>query len=111
MFPNFFVPGIINVSFSILKPGGVWINLGPLLYHYSNSETENSIEPTYEDLIAIIKAVGFEILKNEVNVPSKYTQNARSMSQSTYYSIFLVCRKGENRVEVSSNDPDLIEAE
>lgn len=82
------------LPFSILKPGGVWVNLGPLLYHYSGSETENSIEPSYEDLIEIVKASGFEILKNETDVQTKYTQNQRSMYQSIYSSIFLVCRKG-----------------
>lgn len=71
----------------------MWINLGPLLYHYSDSETENSIEPSYEDLVEIIKAVGFEIMINETNVQTKYTQNKRSMYQSAYSSIFLVCRK------------------
>lgn len=53
---------ILFCNFSILKPGGIWINLGPLLYHYSDVEDEGSIEPTYEDLIIIIKALGFEIL-------------------------------------------------
>lgn len=46
----------------ILKPGGIWVNLGPLLYHYSDIQYEGSIEPTYEDLVLIIRAVGFEIL-------------------------------------------------
>ena len=81
------------VPSSILKPGGLWINLGPLLYHYSDSETENSIDPSYEDLVEIIRGVGFEILTNETNVQTKYTQNLRSMYQSIYSSVFLVCRK------------------
>lgn len=49
-------------NFRILKPGGIWVNLGPLLYHYSDVRFEGSIEPTYEDLVLIIRAVGFEIL-------------------------------------------------
>ena len=40
-------------------PGGVWINLGPLLYHYSDIPGENSIEPTYEMVKEIIQDVGF----------------------------------------------------
>lgn len=76
-----------------MKPGGVWINLGPLLYHYADSETENSVEPSFEDLLVIIKTVGFEILTNETDVQTKYTQNKRSMYQSSYSSIFMVCRK------------------
>lgn len=38
------------------------MNLGPLLYHYSDMPNEDSIEPTYEDIILIIKAIGFKIL-------------------------------------------------
>lgn len=52
----------MEVIYSILKPGGIWINLGPLLYHFSDVPNENSIEPTYEDLIVIIRSVGFVIL-------------------------------------------------
>jgi N2227-like protein len=40
-------------------PGGVWINLGPLLYHYADIPGENSIEPTYEMVKEIIQDVGF----------------------------------------------------
>lgn len=97
---------MVSLSCSILKPGGLWVNLGPLLYHYSDSETENSIEPSYEDLMEIIKAVGFEVLTNKTDVLTKYTQNPRSMYQSTYASIFLICRKKntEDAVDnVSSN--------
>jgi N2227-like protein len=39
--------------------GGVWINLGPLLYHYADIPGENSIEPTYEMVKEIIQDVGF----------------------------------------------------
>lgn len=79
----------------------MWVNLGPLLYHYSDSDTENSIEPSYEDLLGIVEAVGFEILTNQTGLPTKYTQNERSMYKSTYSSIFLVCRK--KPVEVAAD--------
>lgn len=47
--------------FSILKPNGVWVNLGPLLYHYSDIMGECSIEPTFEDICHIMTEVGFVI--------------------------------------------------
>merc|ERR1711902_253689 len=34
----------------VLKNGGVWINLGPLLYHFSDVKGEDSIEPYYNTL-------------------------------------------------------------
>lgn len=96
-----------SAYFSILKPGGLWINLGPLLYHFSDHETENSIEPSYEELVDIIKSVGFEILTNETNVKTKYTQNKLSMYHCTYNSIFLVCRKGSpTEVKPSATEDD-----
>lgn len=83
----------VEVIYNILKPGGIWINLGPLLYHFSDVPTENSIEPTYEDLIIIIRSCGFIILKNKTDVTTKYAQNPTSMHQSEYKSIYLVCQK------------------
>lgn len=50
------------VYFRILRPGAIWVNLGPLLYHYSDVSGEGSIEPSYEDLLQIIHGCGFEIL-------------------------------------------------
>lgn len=48
--------------FRILRPGAIWVNLGPLLYHYSDVSGEGSIEPSYEDLLIIIRGCGFQIL-------------------------------------------------
>lgn len=86
----------VEVIHSILKPGGIWINLGPLLYHFSDVPNEQSIEPTYEDLVVIIRSVGFIILKNKTDVLTKYAQNPTSMHQSEYKSIYLVCQKPDN---------------
>ncbi|XP_063835885.1 carnosine N-methyltransferase [Ostrinia nubilalis] len=79
--------------YSILQPGGFWINLGPLLYHYSDMTTENSIEPPYDILLDIIRDVGFDILKEQTGVKTKYAQNPNSMMQHEYDSVFFVCRK------------------
>ncbi|KAJ8872252.1 hypothetical protein PR048_025854 [Dryococelus australis] len=55
------VVAFVETIFKILKPGGVWINLGPLYYHFADMPNENSIEPTYEELREVIKGIGFEI--------------------------------------------------
>ena len=49
----------IETIYNILKPGGVWINLGPLLYHFSDMPTEDSIEPSYAILRDVILGFGF----------------------------------------------------
>lgn len=56
----------IEVIKKILKPGGIWVNLGPLLYHFSDVPQEGSIEPTYEDLLEIIRSLGFIILVSTI---------------------------------------------
>uniref|UniRef100_A0A182RP54 carnosine N-methyltransferase n=1 Tax=Anopheles funestus TaxID=62324 RepID=A0A182RP54_ANOFN len=86
----------VEVIKKILKPGGIWVNLGPLLYHFSDVPGEGSIEPTYEDLLEIIRSLGFIILKSETNVVTTYSQNPSSMHQSHYNSIYLVCQKPYN---------------
>jgi len=51
----------IQRIFKILKPGGLWVNLGPLLYHYSGMANESSVELSYEEVVHIMKQVGFKI--------------------------------------------------
>lgn len=92
--PN--VVQFIETIYDILKPGGLWINLGPLLYHYSEVKNEKSIEPTFKVLCDVIKKVGFEMEKCKTGVKTKYCQNPYSMLQYEYDSVFFVCRKPTN---------------
>lgn len=89
--PN--VVEFIETIYHILKPGGVWINLGPLLYHYSDMKNQQSIEPSFEVLKEVIKKIGFDVEKSKTGVKTKYCQNPKSMLQSEYDSVFFVCRK------------------
>lgn len=59
---NGMIMKLVWFIFRILRPGAIWVNLGPLLYHYSDVSGEGSIEPSYEDLLLIIRGVGFTIL-------------------------------------------------
>lgn len=92
--PN--IAAYVETIWQILKPGGVWINFGPLLYHYADLPTENSIEPSYDFLKQLILSFGFELLREELNQPSHYTHNKRSMLIYQYHSIFFVFRKPDN---------------
>lgn len=44
---------------NLLKPGGLWVNYGPLLYHYADQPNEVSVEFTWEELKHIIVQSGF----------------------------------------------------
>lgn len=52
----------IEKIWNILKPNGYWINFGPLLYHYSDILTEESIELSYEQIKRVIDKVGFSFV-------------------------------------------------
>lgn len=54
----------IEKIYEILKPGGYWINFGPLLYHYSEMVYERSVELSYEQIKNVIEKVGFKYKVN-----------------------------------------------
>lgn len=92
----------VELIYQILKPGGVWINLGPLLYHYSEIKYEKSIEPSYEVLKEVITNVGFRMEKSQTGLKTRYCQNPMSMLQYEYDSVFFVCRKPEEDVLINN---------
>lgn len=50
----------IETISKILKNGGIWINFGPLLYHWAEMSGEFSIELSYETVKKIILDFGFQ---------------------------------------------------
>lgn len=100
------VAEFIDAIYYILKPGGLWINLGPLLYHYSDVKNEKSVEPSFEVVCNAIKSVGFQMLKSQTGVKTKYCQNPNSMLQYEYDSVFFVCRK-PSESELTTNDEEM----
>lgn len=83
----------IEMIHRILKPGGKWINLGPLLYHFSDIPRESSIEPSYDVIRSIIEQIGFEFAREERDWDANYCQNPKSMLQYTYKCVFFTCVK------------------
>ena len=77
----------IETIHDIVKLGGLWINFGPLLYHYTENENEVSIELSWEEIKHIITGFGFEFQKIEF-VKTTYSSNKDSMSQRIYNCIF-----------------------
>ncbi len=82
----------VETIYQILKKGGVWINLGPLLYHYSDMEQEVSIELSWEELKHIIINLGFEI-RNESIKECYYSSDIDSMQKTVYRCIFFTAVK------------------
>ncbi|PQQ05162.1 carnosine N-methyltransferase isoform X1 [Prunus yedoensis var. nudiflora] len=72
----------IEIISRILKDGGVWINMGPLLYHFAEmygQDDEMSIELSLED--------------KEKTIETTYTTNPKSMMQNRYNAAFWTMRK------------------
>ncbi|KAF9484269.1 N2227-domain-containing protein [Pholiota conissans] len=86
----------LRILHRILAPGGVWINLGPLLWHWENNNTNDlSVELDLEEVKALARSVGFEI-SNETTIPTTYTNNAKSMLGYVYNASFWTATKIAN---------------
>ena len=80
-----------------LKPGAVWVNFGPLLYHWADAESylredEMSVEMSLEDVERVASAAGLDVVKKEMR-ESKYTGDKMSMCQTVYECAFIVAVK------------------
>jgi len=77
----------------ILKPGGYWINFGPLLYHYSDLPSELSVELTWEEVKAALPHFGLKVLCEKGGRQSGYCVDERSMQRSYFYCVECTCQK------------------
>ena len=126
---HFFIdtaPNVISYIETVrhcLRPKGIWVNLGPLLWHFESSPTPaerekerheegdghkshkknssegigepGSFELTNEEVLALLQRLGFEILEqSEAPVGlTGYVQDPQSMLQNMYRSTFWVAKK------------------
>ncbi|RDX66829.1 Carnosine N-methyltransferase, partial [Mucuna pruriens] len=91
----------IEIISKLLKNGGVWINLGPLLYHFADmygQDDEMSVELSLEDVKRVALHYGFE-LEKERTIETTYTTNPRSMMQNRYFAAFWTMRKKSAAVQ------------
>lgn len=56
----------IEIIHKILKKGGLWINFGPLSYHWSSYPDSTSIELPYDKLKEVIINYGFEYINESI---------------------------------------------
>ncbi|KAH7253557.1 N2227-like protein-domain-containing protein [Fusarium redolens] len=85
----------------VLKPGGHWVNLGPLLYG-----TGPFVQLTLEEIVQVTEAMGFEYLDTEDScgpltfegrtirsMEAVYGFNDRALTKSAYNAQFWVARR------------------
>ncbi|MCJ1277105.1 hypothetical protein MMC21_004914 [Puttea exsequens] len=97
-----------------LKDGGVWINLGPLLWHFSDRapgehnssriskrmgeapgiEEPGSFELSNEEVLCLVEKLGFGLESQEIrNDGTGYIQNPNCMLQNAYRTSHWIARK------------------
>lgn len=76
----------------VLADGGVWINCGPLLYHFEGAQNELSLELSLEEVMSIVNKFGFHVIEERF-VQSTYATNANSMLKYQYNCSFFVAVK------------------
>jgi carnosine N-methyltransferase len=86
----------VDVIKGALTMGGIWINLGPLQYHFEDHYAELSVEPDLELVLRIIESSGFKIQKSDMR-ETAYAQNPiAGLLKSNYSSCFFVANKWTN---------------
>lgn len=114
--PNFLE--YVNTAWNCLEPGGIWINIGPLLWNIDengpagNDEGDSdgweswgagqerssfagaTLEPTAQEVLKILRAKNFTVEQASDRVgASTYVGNRSSLLQYTYDMAFWVARK------------------
>ena len=58
----------IDIIYNLLTKGGIWINFGPLSYHWSEDEGSISIELPYDKLKEVISNYGFKFINFYIHI-------------------------------------------
>uniref|UniRef100_A0A0W0FG11 carnosine N-methyltransferase n=1 Tax=Moniliophthora roreri TaxID=221103 RepID=A0A0W0FG11_MONRR len=83
----------LRIIHRILAPGGVWINLGPLLWHWENNNTNDpSVELDLEEVKTLARKIGFEF-SDERTIDTTYVTNSEGMLGYTYRAAFWTATK------------------
>jgi len=88
----------LEVIHRVLVEGGIWINFGPLLWHWSDSHKylstdEMSIEVTLEDVLRLSTEAGFREVRRKTVPHVPYTADPHSMMSTCYHCELWTMRK------------------
>ncbi|KAK4241135.1 hypothetical protein C8A03DRAFT_30740 [Achaetomium macrosporum] len=107
----------LETIFHCLKPGGILVNIGPLLWHFEgrvwdrdeheegSHDTSGIADPgnfelTDDEVMALVADVGFEIVSRKTGVEAPYILDTESMLQTTYKASTWVARKPATSVGI-----------
>ena len=83
----------IEIIEKVLKKGGIWINFGPLSYHWVGYQNIPTIELPYDKLKESIINFGFEYLIEEKNKNVIYCEIEDFMKNDAYNCVFFTVKK------------------
>jgi carnosine N-methyltransferase len=80
----------LKVIRGALRSGGLWINLGPLQYHFE-SAVEMSIELTWEEIVLAATRLGFTFSQTLITDNwQSYAHDPLSLSKTSYRTVYSV---------------------
>ena len=108
----------LEVIYQCLKPGGILVNVGPLLWHFENNAPGNhghdddgdgehnhstssgiadpgSFELSEDEVMALVENIGFVVEWRTTGIQTPYIQDRESMLQTSYKASAWVARKPE----------------
>lgn len=78
----------------LLKEGGKWINLGPLLYHTSEADASRPIvQLSWEELRDTFGNFNLQLQEERTDIKAHYAEHPQTMLKSEYSCVFSVCEK------------------
>ena len=83
----------IDIIEKVLKKGGIWINFGPLSYHWVGYQDIPTIELPYDKLKEVIINYGFEYLHEEKNKTVIYCEIEDFMKNDVFNCVFFTAKK------------------
>lgn len=91
----------IRTIAAITRPGGIWTNVGPLLFHFADVIDEVSIELSWEEVRPGICKY-FNIIEEDMR-NANYTMNMDAMQRTVFKCIFFTAIRNDVPVEGKSN--------
>ena len=82
---------LVKEARRILKPGGSWVNFGPLKYHGVKKD-----RLTWDELVELVSSYGFRVLRDEIRTGCLYLPVRRN-SLSLSLSLSFVSRGNKTR--------------
>ena len=105
---SFFIDTAKNVLLYIrtfagmLRTGGVWANMGPLLFHYAEQDDETSVELSYAELRELVQTY-FTIKEEQYPVNCVYSGNTESLVKTEYKCVYFIAERNDVPVTGFSN--------